>query len=437
MNDYPNAVKERLLSLIGKMSISPEPYVRNPGKDFTRNRKLPFEMVVLLLIAMGGNTLYKELLDSQGYDINTATTSAFIQQREKILPCAFEHLLHGFTQPFSDIRKYRGYRLLAADGSALNIATTPDDPDTYFQNHPDEKGYNRLHLNALYDLCNRLYVDAIVQPGKQTNECKALAQMVDRILVEDQVILITDRGYESYNVFAHIEQTGWKYLIRVKDVDSNGILSRLDLPSDGEFDICVHKILTRQQTKVVKAHPERYRRLSKKSSFDFLNQQSNMFYPMSFRVVRLKIAGNSYETLLTNLDSSEFPPEELKILYGMRWGIETSFRELKYTIGLTNFHSKKREYLVQEVFARIIMYNFAEMITTHVVISQPNAKHIYQVNFTIAIHVCRYFLRLWSNAKPPDVEALIQKNILPVRPNRKSERKTRPKSGVSFPYRVA
>lgn len=55
---------------------------------------------------------------------------------------------------------------------------------------------------------------------------------------------------------------------------------------------------------------------------------------------------------MTNLDSGEFPPEESKKLYGMRWGIETSFRDLKYTVGLLHFHSKKVEYILQEIFGR-------------------------------------------------------------------------------------
>ena len=123
----------------------------------------------------------------------------------------------------------------------------------------------------------------------------------------------------------------------------------------------------------------------------------------------------------------------------MRWGIETSFRELKYAVGLINFYSKKREHIVQEIFARIIMYNFAEMITSHVVISQADTKYAYQVNFTVAIHICRQFMRVcfWNNAPPPDVEALIRKNILPVRLGRKDKRKLRPKAAANFLYRVA
>ena len=103
-----------------------------------------------------------------------------------------------------------------------------------------------LHLNAMYDLCSSLYVDASVQSGKLQNERKALVNMVDRSDIKDKVIIIADRNYEGYNVFAHIEQKGWNYVIRVKDLDSNGIISGLHLPVTGEFDICDRRILTRK-----------------------------------------------------------------------------------------------------------------------------------------------------------------------------------------------
>jgi len=437
MNEYSGSLKERLSSLINEMSESPALFVSNPGKDFTRNRKLPFEIVVQLLISMGGNSIYKELLEAQGYDVNTATTSAFVQQRDKILPYAFEFLLHKFSESHTDIRTYRGYRLLSVDGSDLHTPTDPSDADTYFQTQPNAIGYNLLHLNAIYDLCNRLYIDAVVQPGRQQNEHKALTDMVDRSRIRDKAIVIADRYYECYNDFAHIEQKGWNYIIRVKDPRSGGILSGLCLPSDEEFDFCVQRILTRKQAKEVKADPHVFRFLPSCVSFDYLSYCSGDFYPISFRIVRFKVTDDLYETLITNLDPTNFTPDELKKLYAMRWGIETSFRKLKYTIGLTHFHAKKREFIIQEIFARLIMYNFSEMITSHVVISQADTVHAYQVNFTVVVLVCRYFLRRSRIESPPDIEALIRKNILPIRPGRRNSRKFRPKAVVSFLYRVA
>jgi hypothetical protein len=102
----------------------------------------------------------------------------------------------------------------------------------------------------------------------------------------------------------------------------------------------------------------------------------------------------------------------------MRWGVETSFRELKHTLGLTNLHSKKEACIIQEIFARMVIYNFCEIIMLHVVIQQKSIKHGYQVNFSMAMNICRQFFKSLKNEHPPDVEALIQKHILPIRKGR-------------------
>ena len=80
------------------------------------------------------------------------------------------------------------------------------------------------------------------------------------------------------------------------------------------------------------------------------------------------------------------------------------------------------------------------MITSHVVISQNSSCYEYKVNFVVAVHICRHFLRLRNDEQPPDIEALIRKNILPIRPSRKglnTVRNIRPKSTVCFVYRIA
>lgn len=261
--------------------------------------------------------------------------------------------------------------------------------------------------------------------------------MVDSSTIAGDVIVIADRGYESYNTFAHIQEKGWKYVIRVRDKASKGMVSSLQLPSFEEFDERITLKLTRRQTNEIKANPQVYKILPKNSKFDYLALKSPVFYEFTFRVVRFAISDNTYETILTNLDCDKFPAHTIKELYHMRWGIETSFRELKYAIGLVNFHSKKVEFIEQEVLAKLTMYNFCEIITLNVIISYKQRKHEYQVNFTVAIHICRYFFRYPDDENPPDVEGLIQQNILPIRKGRKDQRKLRTQSSVSFIYRVA
>ena len=223
-------VRKSLFRIISDMEASSDLFVKQPGKDFIRTRKLTFSHTIKFLLSMGGNTIRKELFDYFNYNLHSA--SAFSQQRAKILPEALDFLFHSFTNSFSGLHTYSGYRLIACDGSDLAIAYNPEDKSTYRRHNSlerKEKGYNQLYLNALYDLSNRIYLDVIVQPGRHPNETQALVDMIKPSPLNEKTILIADRGYESYNIFAHAQEKGWKYLIRVKGIGSRGILTNVSL----------------------------------------------------------------------------------------------------------------------------------------------------------------------------------------------------------------
>lgn len=164
MNEYAKTIMKKLLDSITEVELNSREFVVNPEIDFTRKRKLEFKEMIRIMLSMGGQSLNLELLDYFSYDVEAATCSAFVQQRRKLLPALFETLFHDFTSKLSDVKYYDGYRMLAVDGSDLNITYNPDNIKTY---HPNgkAKGFNLLHLNAMYDLCNLIYVDSIIQPN--------------------------------------------------------------------------------------------------------------------------------------------------------------------------------------------------------------------------------------------------------------------------------
>ena len=436
MKNYPVYLRNMLNSVIRDMAKHPEMFCRNPGKDFTRSRKLPFEKVLSLLLKMGGHSLRDEMLDHLGSKNLPASVSALVQQRSKILPEAAEYLFRRFTQLSENPQLYKGYRLMAVDGTDLQFTANPNDPLSYFPGTQNQMHYSFLHLNALYDLNSHCYLDAVVQKRRAANENAALIQMVDRLETKHPAIIIADRGYEAYNILDHIMQRNWFYLIRVRD--SRSIISPLVLP-EGEFDLPIQIYLTRSQTKrtkqLQKDHPGIYRFLPSTVTLDSLPFACKKLYPLSFRVVRFCTSDTNTVILITNLDANTFPTDELKHLYHLRWGIETSFRHLKYTVGLSLFQSKKVEYITQEIFARLTMYNFCELITSHVVIRKKRRKYVYQTNFTAAVHICRQFLR--GSVSPPDVEALIKMQMVPIRPGRSTPRKTKSIKFNGFFYRIA
>ena len=436
MTHTPKTLKRALKKSIREISAHSKLFAQNPEKDFTRERKLPFEQVLKTVLSMTGKSLRGELMDYFNLNLSMPTVSAFVQQRNKVDYRAFEALFHTFTNAVEETCLFKGYRLLAVDGSDLHTPTNRNDKDSFYAGANGQKPYNLFHLNALYDLQRRIYVDAIMQKSKSGNEHKAFITMVDRDDSNTPTIYIADRGYESYNNIAHVIEKGQNYLFRIKDLNGNGILTRFSLPDD-EFDLTFSLGLTRKQTNEVRRSDLNY--LSHSVSFDFLPSTSKKNSPMqpyylSFRIVRFKLTENTYEVLLTNLTEDEFSVSELKELYAMRWGIETSFRDLKYALTLSYFHSKKAENILQEVFAKLTMYNFAELITSHVVIKQKNRKHSYRINFAAAVHICRNFFL--KNISPPDVEALLLKHLLPIRKKSTNPRRGSPKSTTSFLYRI-
>lgn len=384
---------------------------------------------------MGGGPLRDELMEHFGCTPALVSVSAFVQQRDKILPEAIEFLFQEFTRQSQKQKLYKGYRLLAADGSDLLFSANPNDKLSYFPGVNGQKHYNLLHMNALYDLQTKTYTDVVIQKKKALNENAALVQMIQRAPSDSPTLVIADRAYEAYNTIAHLERKGWNYLIRMRE--KSGILSPFNLPEEGDMDTDAELILTRKYNKHIKhlmqQHPGRYRHIARTTPLDDLDE-TGTFYPMRFRIVRFQITEGTYETVMTNLDRKKFPPEELKLLYNKRWGIETSFRKLKHTVGLKQLQSKKVEHVIQEVFARFIMYNLTELIASHAV-RRKKKKDMFQINFSAAVHICRRLLR--GSVPPPRAEAMISKYITPIRPGRSAPRKLKPNSFKGFLYRIA
>ena len=326
-------VRDTLLKEIRTVCKSIEQFCVSPGKDFVRNRKMPIEKLILTIIGMGNRNITNELLDFYDTSPDTPTASAFVQQRDKLKPEALETIFKSFSIKLlaSSVKQMP---ILAVDGSDVQIATNPADTESFFTGMNGQHPYNLLHLNALYDLNQNIYLDSVIQKKHNYNEHLALISMVDRSTIP-KALLIADRGYESYNNMAHIQEKGWFFLIRIKD-GIHGIKDGLDLPTTDTYDVEFNLKLTKKNTKETKElfkDKNHYKYISHTTPLDYLPPKSRkadllVFYKIGFRVVRFPISSNDYETVITNLDSNDYPPSEIKWLFAARWGIESSFRAL-------------------------------------------------------------------------------------------------------------
>lgn len=367
------------------------------------------------------------------------THSALIQQRNKIKPEAFESLFYRFTDALSPDLLHKGYRLLAVDGTDIYIPRDPKDPDTYRISDKYGKGFNMFHLNAAYDLISKIYTDIIIQPLNQSNESHAFCDMIDQfsqLYPEQKALFIADRGYESFNTFAHAMENHAFFLVRAKAPNPMTLLSTVDMPDQPEFDITFERWLTRRNTKTVKEHPDIYKSIASRV-FDYLEPGSKDLYRICFRIIKISLPNGTAEYLYTNLPNEDFTLAEIRELYNRRWGIETSFRDIKYAAGMRFFHSRKKSLVLQEIYAKLILYNLSEAITEGIAIQKRNGrKYAYSINFSMALSLCVEFLRRCKKGLALiDLDSLLSKHLVPVRPGRNSPRYIRARTASSFQYR--
>ena len=404
------------------------------GKSFSRKSTLTAETVIRLLIGAEGGSLAKILHDA-GIKV---TASAATQRRAQIPPEVFRSVFENFNSSCTDGDLFRGYKLLAVDGTAVNLPRNPKSP-SFVQNDGIPNGVNQLHVTPLYDILNRTFADVVIQPEPKKDEIGALVEMLKRNTFAQKTLIIADRGFESYNLIAHIlEKPNADFLIRVKQ--SRSAMREVAKLPLCELDCNISFTITTTQTKEDKKSGYVFLQVPKKSKAGSKTRRGRWDfpspYPMKLRICRFLLDNGEFETVATSLPPS-FTLADIRELYHLRWGIETSFRDLKYTLGLVNLHGKSDAFAEQEIYASLTAFNFASRVCNEVVVRQPkNGVYAYKVNFKIAVMLCKEYLRT-PNADGETLLKEIARYTIPIRPNRQDERNLKVKGFAGFVYRVA
>ena len=453
MSNCPENVKRKINSIIEEMSDKHWLFSSNPGHDFMRQSlgKLSFADTMRLVLTMGKGTSSTEMI--RFFNMNAdriPSQSAFIQRRNQISLAAFRYLFDEFSTSFPQTtHKFKDYCILAADGCHIVYATNEMIIEDY--NVPrmiDHKGYNHMHLNGFVDVISKAFLDIVIQPGQQPDERAALHSMLDNFEPDnpESYIITADRGYESCDLIFHCVLRNFSYVFRVKAPSSpKSILSSYckELPDDqDEFDVTIRRFFTDKYTNIMKKQSTVYHYMNPNKNiphFKPLLDSSNLAY-LSFRVLKLKVDENSYEYVITNLPFS-FDLEDIKACYHWRWGAEISFRYLKHAAGLLYFHSRKPDFLKQEIYASLVIYNFGIFLANKASEEnkrknrRPDNKYRYEVDFSTALSIARdYFLR------PPEDDINIIKILTRFvhavkEPFRKFKRPLRGIGAIHFNYR--
>ena len=181
-----------------RSKITKENY-RISEKDFTRNRKLPFENVVLFMLRLLRKTIQIELnnfLKELSSSTKSITSSAFVQSRKKLKPDLFYDLNKVIVNEFysdndENVKLFKGLRLLSVDGSTIQLPFTDELKETYgiYKNQSKSDDVILARVSVLYDLLNDIVLDGKLcnfQTGEVTlsREHFLLAQKGDLIIMD-------------------------------------------------------------------------------------------------------------------------------------------------------------------------------------------------------------------------------------------------------------
>jgi len=386
---------------------------RQSDKDFSRQRCLPFESVVLFLLNLVKRSLQDELDEffnlSRGEAVATpvVTKSAFSQARKKLKAEAFIELNQvqgAYFYAHFPYQTWHGLRLLAIDGSSVQLPATAEIIDHFGLWHSAPVA----RVSQLFDVLNEVTVEAVIGP-KAVGEREWAAGHVAQVGPGDLILL--DRGYPAFWLFILIRQQGADFCARMPA----GVW--------GEVDRFLASGLNEQ---IVDLSPC-------PTAVAECQARHLPTAPLKVRLVRIELESGEVEVLVTSLlDRVQFPRSVFKELYHHRWPVEENYKVMKYRVEAENWSGKSKLAIYQDFHAKVFTTNLTAMLAhpAQAVVKQQSQtkKYDYQVNFTQALSKMKdTVVRLFQQ---PLISTLLDRLwqamthlIEPIRPGRKYPRK--------------
>ena len=155
------------------------------------------------------------------------------------------------------------------------------------------------------------------------------------------------------------------------------------------------------------------------------------------RMVKVLLSSGEVEILLTNLyDQNLYTNEDLKFLYGLRWGIETTYGKQKNQLQMEQFSGHRVICIQQDYAASVFVANLQSLIEkqSEEFLDQVNQKriHQYKINRNVSWASLKHnIVKLFLNKNPKQILLQLQKaferNLEPIRPGRQNPRKKKVK----------
>ena len=317
---------------------------------FSRKRKFGLKDLVITILCFNRTGVKVEIdrlfkYFSQDQDkIKYYTKSAFTQARKKLNASAFvylrEKLLAYFDEHAPTKRCWSGHRVIAIDGSSLNLPSSQclNDHFGMFSNQGRSLSVG-ARISVAYDVCNHLVIDTRI--GKANGKETVMAKEHLPKLCQKTDLLLFDRGYPGFRFFAQLQEEGFRFCFR--------------LSSSWKSAYC----LLEQKDDVDWSIPEGYK--VPNSNYEHACLQEKI---EGLRLVKIPLGKDgNFEVLVTNLtDRNLYPIGQLKELYHLRWSVEECYKRIKQVSQMEYFSGRTVHAIEQDFEARIVLLNMMSMI---------------------------------------------------------------------------
>lgn len=393
---------------------------RTSEKDFTRNRKLPFEKLVLLIAKLCKKTLSVEIeqfFEQINIDL-PCSVSAFSQQRMKLDGLFFYWWNMVLWQTFyvlggENVKKWKGYRVIAGDGSSVTLVNNRSIGSYFGGQNNQYDSYIGGRTYYAYDVLNGLILFPWIRPYRFA-EVEMAYQTIQQLGAQGQdMLMIYDRNFCSYKMAAlHLwEEKEVKFVIRAKEN-----IKHVDaFIKSGETSAIIE----------LKPTPEAIKGLKKSGYIITCNTTIRV------RLIRVEL-GHSVEVLMTNLWEEEgYTSDEFKELYAMRWGIEINISLQKNILQLESFSGLTSNAVIQDFYATVFIANLYTLLIKPaqqtVNLKTTKRKHAQKINNNKSFgHLKKSIVQLFIENEPLAIlrtlHDLFIKDTLPIRKGRRFER---------------
>lgn len=346
----------------------------------------------------------------------TFSKSAFVQARKKIKPEVFKHLNQRIIEEFYKdnsgvLRQFDNLRILAMDGSRLTLPFTKELEEIYGQTKNQTNTYIvQTKACVLYDLLNEICINGILS-SIDTDERTQAKQLLEHCQAND--LIIYDRGYPSFELIYEHYQKNLHFLMRMP-LDFSQVVK--DFVASGKT------------SQIVEIKP------GQKKSFE--NKPYTKSSTLKIRLLRITLNSGGIEVLATSLlDSKHYGNEVFKELYFKRWKIETYYDELKNKLKIEEFSGYSNQSILQDFYSTLFVSNIQTLIENEIneeiekESETKNIKYQYKINTTLSYGFMKdrilelFFTKNDMNDIINELKELFKKHLIPIRPNRKFERK--------------